>query len=63
MNLETIIQEGQILYDVIYMENLKKMQQTNECNKKTNRFTDIENKLLVISGERGKKRGNIKVGK
>ena len=42
--------ERQILYEIIYMWNLKN-KTTSEYSKK-NRFTDIENKLVVTSGGR-----------
>ena len=37
--------ERQILYEIIYLWNLKTS--TNELTYKTNRFTDIESKLMV----------------
>ena len=42
--------ERQILYDITDMWNLKNT--TSEYNKKRSRLTDIENKLVVTSGER-----------
>ena len=42
--------EKQILYDITYMWNLKKMIQMNLQNR--NRLTGIENKFLVTKGER-----------
>ena len=39
----------------------KQKQQTSEYNKKRSRLTDIENKLVVTSGEREGRRGNIGV--
>ena len=39
------------------------MNQIGKYNKKENRLTDIENKLVVTSGERERGRGNIEVGK
>ena len=44
--------ERQILFDITYMWNLKKIQQTSEYNKKSSRLTDTENKLVVTRGER-----------
>ena len=38
-----------------------KMKQTNECNKTEKRLTDVENKLLVTSGEREVGRGKLGV--
>ena len=44
--------ERQILLDVTYMWNLKKMQHICEQSRKeADRLTDIENKLVVTSGE------------
>ena len=44
--------ERQILFDVTYMWNLKKMQHTSEQNRKAaDRLTDTENKQVVSSGE------------
>ena len=39
----------------------KKIKYTSEYNKKRNRLTDTENKLVVTSGEREGGKGNIKV--
>ena len=47
--------ERQILYNVTYIWNLKKPT-ANEQNKKRSRFIDTENKLVVISGERERRR-------
>ena len=44
-----------MVYVIIYMWNLKKIKQMNEYNKTRNRFKDIENKLVVTSGEKGKR--------
>ena len=52
--------QRQILY-VIYMRNLK-IKQTTEYNYKRNQLTDIENKVVVITGEREVRRGRIGVG-
>ena len=38
------------------MRNLKKTQHTSEYNKKRSRLTDIENELVVTSGEGGQYR-------
>ena len=43
--------ERQMLYDVIYMWNLKRLQQINEYSKKVD-LRDIENKLGITRGER-----------
>ena len=48
------------MYDVTYMWNLKNT--TSKHNKKRNRLTDTENKLVVYRGEREEGRGNIGVG-
>ena len=40
--------ERQVSYDITYMQNLKKMIQTYLQNR--NRFTDLENKCMIISG-------------
>ena len=42
--------------------NEKKIKQTSEYKKNRNRLTDIENKLVVTSGETGAGRGETKVG-
>ena len=42
--------ERQIPYEITYMWNLK--YDTNELIYKTNRFTDIENKLMVTKREK-----------
>ena len=42
--------EGEILYDIPCMWNLK-INDTNELAYKTERLTDLENKLMVASGE------------
>ena len=42
--------EIQILYDITYLWNLKN--KTSEYDKKRGRLTDIENKLMVTSGEK-----------
>ena len=50
--------ERQILFDVTYMWNLKKMQHTSEQNRKAaDRLTDTENKQVVSSGEGSLGRG------
>ena len=41
------------IYDIFYMWNLKKS--TNELIYKTDRLTDIENKLMVTKREGGKR--------
>ena len=57
MQLEIIIpsevsqRKRQIPYDITYMWNLK--YGTNEPIYKTNRLTDIENRLVVTNGEEG----------
>ena len=51
--------QRQILHDFIYMWNLKN--KTSKYNKKRNRLTYIENKLVVSSGERDEGRGEIGV--
>ena len=43
--------ERQTLYDIIYMWNTKKKKTNSEYSKKE-ADTDIENKLVVSSGER-----------
>ena len=48
--------ERQILYNITLYVESKKIQQN------TNRLTDIENKLVVTSGEREERRGIIRVG-
>ena len=53
------ISQRQILYDITYMWNLKNT--SSEYNKKGSRLTDTETKLVVTSGEMGRK-GNIGVG-
>ena len=52
--------ERQILYDVTYVQNLKKYNKVVNITKRS-RLTYIENKLVVTSGER-ERRGNIGVG-
>ena len=52
--------QRQILY-VIYMRNLK-IKQTTEYNYKRNQLTDIENKVVVITGKREVRRSRIGVG-
>ena len=42
--------ERQILYDITYMWNLKKLIQMNLYLQNRNRLTDIENKLMVKKG-------------
>ena len=66
MDLEIIIlsevnQAEKHKYDITYMCN-KKKSDTNELIYKTNRPTDIENKLMVTKGERGWRRDKIGVG-
>ena len=58
-----LVRERQIVYDIIYMWNLKKIQQINEYPKKGSRLTDTENKLGVTSRERKEGIGNREVGK
>ena len=41
---------------------IQKTEQTTEYNKKINRFTDIENKLMVSSGTGMEGGGKIRVG-
>ena len=43
--------EGEILYDIPYMWNLKR-NDTNELTYKTNRFTDLEKELMVALGKK-----------
>ena len=51
MDLENImLSEISILYDIIYMWNLKN--NTNKCMQNRNRLTDIENKPMIIKGKR-----------
>ena len=38
--------EGEISYDILYMCNLQR-NDTNELTYKTERFTDLENELMV----------------
>ena len=54
--------ERQILHNIMYMWNLKKIQQTSDYNKKRRRLIDTESKLVVTSGEREEGRGNIGLG-
>ena len=56
----TILQlkKEHILYDVTYMWDLKKIIQMT-VHKKTD--SDIENKLVVTTGERGGKKGKLGV--
>ena len=77
MDLEIVIlnevRNRQISYDFTYMCNLKygtneliyqkkkKTKQTQKQQKKENRLTDIENKLMVIKGERGLQRDKLRV--
>ena len=44
-------QERQTPYDIIYVWNLKKNSDTNELIYKTERDSDLENKLMVTKGE------------
>ena len=46
------------MYDVTYMRNLKNNTNENSC--KTERLTDIENKLVVSKGEREGEEGQIR---
>ena len=55
MDLETVIlsevSQREISYDIAYMWNLKKKNDTNELiTKNRNRLTDLENKLMVTKG-------------
>ena len=45
--------ERQILYGIIYLWNPKN--NTNEIIYKIERLTDIENKLMITKGERGRR--------
>ena len=40
----------------------KNIKQISQCNRRRNRLTDIENTLVVISGEREDGRGKMEVG-
>jgi len=58
MNLENIMfseksQRRQILYDVNYTWNV------NKCICKTERLTEIENKLVVTKGERERRKNKL----
>ena len=53
MDLEDIMlseKQTEILYDIIYMSNVHS--KTNQWMLKNNRFTDIENNIVVTSGEK-----------
>ena len=43
--------EGEIFCDIPYMQNLKRHDSNELIYKKTNRLTDLENKLMVTRGE------------
>ena len=58
--LSEINQREKILYDIIYMWNLKKYNKLVNITKKNK--TDKENKLMVISGKAEEGRGNTAVG-
>ena len=47
-----MIREGEILYDIPYMWNLKR-NDTNELTSKTERDSDLENELMVAQGMGG----------
>ena len=53
--------ERQILYDITYMWTLKNTTNINKTITNRSRLTDMENKLVVASGEREKGRDNIGV--
>ena len=60
MDLEIIIlselsdRQGQILYSISYMQNLKKKYKWTKWTyiQNSNRFTDTENNLMATKGER-----------
>ena len=54
--------ERQILYVIIYMWNLKKYNKLVNIQQERSRLTDIENKLVVTSGEREGRRSEVGVG-
>ena len=45
----------------LFTKKKKKTKQTQKQQKKENRLTDIENKLMVIKGERGLQRDKLRV--
>ena len=46
----------QISHNSVYTWNLKKKKDTNSYLQIRNRFTDIENKLMVTKGEKGREK-------
>ena len=60
--LSEVSQTEKDKYYITYMWNLENKTDECESNKKRNRLTDIENKLMVTSGEREVGRGKIGVG-
>ena len=62
MDLEDIVlseKQTEILYDTIYMSNLHN--KTNQWMLKNNRFTDIENNIVVTSGEKKGEGENVEL--
>ena len=53
--LSEVSQTRQIPYDIAYMWNLKKIEQMNSF-KIRSRVTDVENKLMVTTGEKRRKK-------
>ena len=53
--LSEVSQTRQIQYDIAYMWNLKKIEQMNSF-KIRSRVTDVENKLMVTTGEKRRKK-------
>ena len=53
--------ERQILYDITYMDSKNYNRLVNIIKKR--KLKEIENKLVIISGEREEGRGKIRVGK
>ena len=60
--LSEVSQTEKDKYYITYMWNLENKTDECESNKKRNSLTDIENKLMVTSGEREVGRGKIGVG-
>ena len=53
--LSEVSQTRQIPYDIAYMWNLEKIEQMNSF-KIRSRVTDVENKLMVTTGEKRRKK-------
>ena len=53
--LSEVSQTRQIQYDIAYMSNLKKIEQMNSFKIRC-RVTDVENKLMVTTGEKRRKK-------